>query len=139
MWDVMESVALWVIELRTDADDEQAVGCHSAVSCFWLILYKGIQLQLGKHSHINTWSPGMTAGELGDVLDGIDNRSDRLYLYPHAHSSSHTHIVPRTNPYDLTHFTGCECFSTSPSSFGSESFCSTLSLGKSGAGSLARE
>jgi len=44
-----------------DADDGEARGCHSVVSCFWLILYKGVP-----------------AGELGDVLDVIDNRNDKF-------------------------------------------------------------
>jgi len=45
-----------------DADDDSPPGCHSVVSCFWLILYKGVP-----------------AGELSDVLDVIDNRSN-LFL-----------------------------------------------------------
>jgi hypothetical protein len=43
-------------------DDDSASGCHSVVACFFLIFYKGIP-----------------AGELGDVLDTIDNR-DPDYL-----------------------------------------------------------
>jgi hypothetical protein len=41
-----------------DADDEEAVGCHSVVSCFVLIFYNGVP-----------------NGSLSDVLDNISNRN----------------------------------------------------------------
>jgi len=45
-----------------DADDDDPVGCHSVVSCFWLILYQGVP-----------------AGSMENVQDVINNR-DPDYL-----------------------------------------------------------
>jgi hypothetical protein len=46
-----------------DADDEEAVGCHSVVSCFVLIFYHGA-----------------STGALDDVFDPISNRDQPTYL-----------------------------------------------------------
>jgi hypothetical protein len=45
------------------ADDGEAVGCHSVVSCFFLIFYLGIP-----------------AGSMGEVLDNVSNRDQPDYL-----------------------------------------------------------
>ena len=46
-----------------EADDEESIGCHSVVSCFFLIFYLGVP-----------------AGGLGDVLDNVSNRDQPDYL-----------------------------------------------------------
>ena len=45
------------------ADDEEAIGCHSVVSCFFLIFYMGIP-----------------QGGMGEVLDAVSNRDQPDYL-----------------------------------------------------------
>jgi len=45
------------------ADDEESLGCHSVVSCFFLIFYMGIP-----------------QGGMGEVLDAVSNRDQPDYL-----------------------------------------------------------